>query len=102
MPPPRIIVQPVGITRPVTQNATFVCVSQGYGFVNVRWFRGERNRSPPGRSIVTTMVAPNNITSLLTIPNLRNNDGGRYRCRYINSGGETDSDLARLTIGSKC
>ena len=91
----------MSITRPVTQNATFVCIGQGYGFVDVRWFRGERNRSPPGRSIVTTMVTPYNITSILTIPDLRDRDVERYKCRYINSGGETDSDLARLTIASK-
>ena len=101
MPPPRIIVHPMNITRPVTLNATFICVGQGYGFVNVSWFRGVRNRSPPGRSIFTTMVIPNNITSILTIPDLRNNDRGHYKCRYINSGGETDSDLAKLTIDSK-
>ena len=91
-------------TRPVTQNATFVCVGQGYGFVDVSWFRGARSseRPPLGRSIVTTMVTPDNITSILTIPELRDRDGGRYRCRYNNSGGETDSNVAILTIGSKC
>ena len=56
----------------------------------------------PGKSIVTTMVTPDNITSILTIPDLRDRDGGRYRCRYNNSGGETDSTRARLIIGSKC
>ena len=103
MLPPRIIVHPMDITRPVTQNATFVCVSQGYGFVNVSWIRGRRNNenSPAYKSIVTTMVTPYNITSTLTIPNLINNDRGRYRCRYISSGGETDSYIARLTIESK-
>ena len=37
MPPPRIIVHPMNKTRPhaVTENATFVCVGQGYGFVDV-------------------------------------------------------------------
>ena len=90
-------------TRPPTQNATFVCVGQGYGFVDVRWVRGGRNgRSPPGKSIVTTMATPDNITSILTIPDLIGSDGGRYRCRYNNSGGETHSNNARLTIGSKC
>ena len=91
------------ITRPVTENATFVCVCQGYGFVDVSWFRGNRNRSPPDRSIVTTMVTPYNITSVLTIPDLRDDNGrDRYKCRYNNIAGGTDSDQARLTIGSKC
>ena len=91
------------ITRPVTQNATFVCVGQGYGFVDIRWISGRRNseRSLQSKSIVTTMVTPYNITSIVTIPNLRGNDGVRYSCRYNNSGGDTDSARARLTIGSK-
>ena len=90
-------------TRPAEQNATFVCVGQGYGFVDVSWFSGTRSskRSPPGKSIVTTMATPDNITSILTIPDLRGSDGGCYRCRYNTSGGDTDSSLARLTIGSK-
>ena len=90
-------------TCPVTQNATFVCVGQGYGFVDVSWIRirSGNERSPPDKSIVTTMVTPDNVTSILTIPDLRDNDGGRYRCRYNNNGGETNSNLARLTIGSK-
>ena len=107
MPPPRIIVQPMDIIRPVTQNATFVCVGQGYGFVDVRWIRGVgiRGRSLRSKAIVTTMVTPDNIatiTSMLTMPDIRDNDGTRYWCRYSNNGGDTDSTRARLTIGSKC
>ena len=93
-------------TRPVIQNATFVCVGQGYGFVDVSWLRFRRGskRSLPGKSIVTTIVTPDNITSTLTIPDLRNrnSDRGDYLCRYNNSGGETDSTMATLTIGGKC
>ena len=103
MPPPRIIVQPMGKTRPVTENATLECVGQGYRFVDVNWFRIRSGNERPLRtkSIVTTMVTPDNVTSILTIPDLENRDGGRYRCEYSNSGGETDSDNARLIIGSK-
>ena len=105
MPPPRIIVHPMDRTRPVTENATFTCVGQGYGFVDVSWvrIRNNNNNERPlrSKSIVTTMVTPDNVTSILTIPDLENSDGRPYMCRYINSGGETDSDLARLIIGSK-
>ena len=103
MPRPRIIVHPMDITRPVTQNATFVCVGQGYGLVDVRWIRrrGGNDRPLLGRSIVTTIVTPDNITSILTIPDLRDGDRGSYRCRYSNSGGEMDTERAALTIGSK-
>ena len=92
------------ITPPVTQNATFACVGQGYGFVDVRWARGGRNsqRSPPGKSIVTTMVTPDNIatiTSMLTIPDIMDRVGRHFRCIYNNRGGETHSNIARLTIG---
>ena len=105
MPPPRIIVHPMDKTRPVTENAIFTCVGQGYGFVDVSWVRIRNNnneRSLRGKSIVTTMITSDNIASILTIPDLRNNDGERYMCRYNNSEGETDSNQARLTIGCKC
>ena len=92
------------ITVPVTQNATFVCVGQGYESVDVSWFRGGRNseRSPPAKAVVTTMATPDNIatiTSTLTIPDIMDRDGRHFSCIYNNSGGETHSNIARLTIG---
>ena len=92
------------LARPPTQNATIVCVGQGYGFVDVSWFRFRRGneRFLPRKSIVTTMVTPNNITSVLTISDLRNSDRGDYWCRYNNSGGDTNSTRATLTIGGNC
>ena len=92
------------ITRPAAQNATFECVGQGYGFVSVRWFRGSRSseQTPSNKSIVTTMVTPDNITSTLIIPNLIDRDVARYRCRYSNNGGDRGSYRARLTIRCKC
>ena len=94
------------IIVPGGETAVFVCVGQGYGLVDVMWFRGNSGseRSPPGGSTVTTMVTPDNITtitSILTIPNVNDNTPNRYRCRYSNSEAETDSSIARLTIGGK-
>ena len=102
MPPPRIIVQPMNITRLVKQNATFVCVGQGYGFVDVRWakFKYGNEKSLRRKSIVTTTVTPNNITSILTIPDARSNDVGRYECEYNNTGGGR-VNKAKLSIVSK-
>ena len=104
MPPPRIIKQPMDITVPVTETAVFVCVGQGYGNIDVMWFRGSGNRSPPGRSTVTTMVTEDDnttITSTLAIPDVNDNIPSRYRCKYSNSEDETDSRIATLTIGGK-
>ena len=92
------------VTVPVTQTAVFVCVGQGYGYVDVMWFRGSSNKPPPGRSTVTTMVTENDITtitSILTIPDVNDNTPSRYRCGYSNSEGETDSNIARMTAASK-
>ena len=85
----------------VTQTAVFICIGQGYGYVDVMWFRANSNRSPPGRSTVTTEDNFTTITSILIIPDVNDNTPSRYRCRYSNSGGETDSSIARLTIGGK-
>ena len=92
------------MTVPVTETAVFVCVGQGYGNVDVMWFRNNGNKSPPGRSTVTTIVTPDNITTItstLTIPDVNDNIPRRYRCRYRNSEGEIDSSTASLTIGGK-
>ena len=103
-----MIEHPMDATVPVTQDAMFKCVGQGYGLVNVRWVRVKsgNEKSLPSKSTVTTMVTPNNITtitSILTIPNLVDNDGNKnYKCIYNNSKGKIDSSRARLTIGSKC
>ena len=108
MPPPRIIEHPMDTTVPITKTAEFVCVGQGYGFVDAIWIRGKPHKRtpPPSKSIVTTMVTPDNITtftSILTIPDLEDNDDNKnYRCMYNNSGGETRSNPARLTIESRC
>ena len=82
----------------------FVCVGQGYGLVDVMWFRGSSENAPPGRSTVTTMITLDNITTItstLTIPDITDRTSNRYRCRYSNSEGEVYSMIARLTIGGK-
>ena len=103
MPSPRIIEHPMDDTVLGGQTAMFVCVGQGYGLVDVMWFRGNSGseRSPPERSAVTTIVTPDNISSILTIPDVNDGIPKLYRCKYNNSGGETDSYIARLTIGGK-
>ena len=108
MPPPRIIEHPMDSGVPITDIVVFMCVGQGYGLVDVSWLRGRGNhgRPPPDRSTVTTMVTPDDITTItstLTIPNVTEEEHDTtYRCRYSNSEGETDSSIVRLTIGSKC
>ena len=106
MPPPRITEQPMDVMQPVTETAMFICVGQGYGFVDVNWVRINRqNRNEIAlrqKSVVNTVVSPDNITSVLTIPRLENKDGRDYRCIYSNSQGDTRSNNATLTIGSKC
>ena len=94
------------VELPVTQTAMFACVGQGYGYVNVAWARGKRNNEKvvKAKSRVTTMVTPDNITTIttiLTIPNVNDRDGRHFRCIYNNSGGETHSTIAKLTIGGK-
>ena len=88
-------------TVPVTETVEFICVGQGYGIVNVSWYRGRNNTQPPAMSNVINIVTPNFINSTLTIPNLRDRDSGGYRCRYSNNGGRTFTNFATLTIESK-
>ena len=105
--PPRIIEHPMNITQPVTETVVFVCVGQGYGLIDVSWSRivNGDEISLRGKSIVTTMVTPDNITTItssLTIPDLENRDGRDYKCIYSNSEGETNSYITSLTIVDEC
>ena len=93
-------------TVPVTQAAVFVCVGQVYGLVDVSWIRivNDDEKSPRGKSIVTTMVIPDSITTIissLTIPDLETRDGRDYKCIYSNNEGEMSSYIASLTIVGK-
>ena len=106
MPPPRIIKHPMDVTIPPGVAVVFTCVGQGYGLVDVNWFKGNMNSKnpPPETSTVNTMITPNNITtitSILTIPDVNDKTPNRYRCIFNNSEGEIDSTIARLTIGGK-
>ena len=106
VPPPRIIEHPTNTTVPVTQTAVLVCVGQGYGFVDVSWHRTIKSneQSIPSKSIVTTMVSSDDITTIissLTIPDLADSHRGSYWCVYSNNGGETHSGIAELATRSK-
>ena len=105
MPPPRIIEHPMDMIVPANRTVIFVCVGEGYGFVEVNWFRVRRGnvRTLRGKSMVNTTVIEDSITSTLTIPRLNDNDGkDDYRCNYNNIGGQTSSKDATLTIDCKC
>ena len=107
MPPPRIIEHPKNITVPLEQTAVFVCVGQGYGFVEVNWNRARNNkvRPLPGKSAVVTKVTSDDITTItstLTLPDLASGHRGNYWCEYSNNVSETLSYIGQLTIGSKC
>ena len=107
MPPPRIIEHPMDIAVLERETAVFVCVGQGYGFINASWIRGKgkHERPPPKRSTVTFMATLNDITtitSILTIPNVSDQTSKFYRCRFSNSEGEAYSDIGNMTLKSKC
>ena len=104
MPSPIIIKHPMDQTIPINETAMFVCVGQGYGFVSVSWLigRGNNERFPPDKATVTTMVTLHNITTILIIPDITDEDGKNFRCKYDNMGGESKSNIAKLILESKC
>lgn len=99
---PVVTEHPMDKTVPAPETATFTCAGQGYGNVTVEWTRG---RGIPDKAIITNTPTSDGITSTLTIPNITGSDGGgrrsRYRCRFTNSAGSTDSERATLTVGGE-
>ena len=100
---PRFVQDLLDQRVPATEDANFTCTGRGYGDVTVSWFRGQQRRENliQDKAFITNIIALDLITSILTIPSVLASDEGRYWCRFNNSAGSNDSNVAQLTIGGK-
>jgi len=100
---PVIVQQPMDEMVPVTTDVMFTCTGRGYGDVIVTWEKTRNNRPNPISDSATfdIITVPDLISSTITIPNVVRSDRGRYQCVFNNSEGETISEVAQLTMGSK-
>jgi len=78
----------------------FTCSVTGCGHLNITWYR--RGDSLPTKSESTEISSPTVTTSTLIIPNVTNDDFGRYYCVvWANSRGAR-SKVGMLQFAGKC
>ena len=76
---PRVVTHPTDTGAAAPFSALFNCSVRVYGYLNITWYR---NNKDPVPSKAYSMVIPsvNEITSILTIPNVTSEDVGTYYC----------------------
>src|SRR5207244_9092544 len=82
---PRIVTQPQGVTRVMTENVTFTVVADGAQPLSYQWLRDG------------TPLAGKTSASLAFLPVLPAN-AGAYSVRVSNALGSTDSEVAQLIV----
>ena len=74
--PLRVITHPIDTSAAAPFGALFNCSVQVYGYLTITWYR--INALPKNAS--TLIPSINATTSILTIPNVTNEDVGTYYC----------------------
>ena len=90
---------PVDVTAAAPYSAVFTCSIYGYGYQNVTWHR-EANKLPQNHQIIEKPT-PRIITTTLTIPNVTEQDAGKYYCQVWANNIRTQSDRANLYYAGK-
>jgi hypothetical protein len=83
--PPRIVTQPKGATKVITETVTFAVVADSSQPLSYEWFHDNQ------------LLAGKTNTSL-TLPSLTAAEAGGYRARVFNSLGSTNSETAQLVV----
>ena len=76
---PKVAIHPTDTSAAAPFSAVFSCSVQAYGYLTVTWFKNNGNSVPEkAHSRLTPSI--NITTSVLTIPNVTNEDVGTYYC----------------------
>jgi len=75
---PYILTHPTNTSAAAPFSGVFTCSVTGCGYLNIIWHR--RGHSLPTKSQSTEASSPTVTTSTLVIPNVTNDDVGRYYC----------------------
>ena len=75
---PNILTHPTDTSAAAPFSGVFTCSVTGCGHLEITWHR--REGSLPNKSESTEVSSPTVTTSTLVIPNVTNDDVGRYYC----------------------
>ena len=89
-----IATHPIDTTAAAPYSAVFTCSIYGYGYQNITWHR-EANKLPYNHQI-KEISSPRIITTTLIIPNVTEQDVGKYYCQVWANNMRAQSDRANL------
>ena len=89
-----IVTHPVDTTAAAPYSAVFTCSIYGYGYQNITWHR-EANKLPYKHQI-KEISSLRIITTTLIIPNVTEQDVGKYYCQVWANNMRTQSDRATI------
>ena len=89
-----VVTHPVDATAAAPYSVVFTCSIYGYGYQNITWHR-EANKLPHNHQI-KEISSPRIITTTLIIPNVTEQDVGKYYCQIWANNMRTQTDRANL------
>ena len=98
---PFIITQPTDTSAAAPFSAVFTCSARAVGPINVVWYRENvLNKLLPEKCTTSQVFLPQITTSTLIIPNVTEEDNGKYYCVVWANGLGTKSRRATLYASS--
>ena len=75
----QIIAQPINTSAAVPFSGVFTCSVSGYGYQMITWHK--QSGTLPYKHITSEMTSHGIVTSTLIIPNVTEEDVGKYHCQ---------------------
>ena len=79
MSPSTIVTQPTDISAAAPFSGVFTCSVEGYGYHNILWYK--QPGTLPYKCKIKEMTSQGVVTSTLIIPNVTEEDVGKYYCQ---------------------
>ena len=89
-----IVTQPANTSASAPFSAVFTCSVSGYGYQNITWYK--QSGMLPYKHETTELINDGVITSTLIIPNVTENDVGKYYCQVLANNIPVYSEKAHL------
>ena len=89
-----IVTHPVDTSAAAPFSGVFSCSVYGYGYQHITWHRASGKL--PYKHVIKEESSSNIITSTLIIPNVTEQDAGKYYCQAWTSNLGTQSEQANL------
>ena len=77
--PSTVITHPTDTSAAAPFSGVFTCSVEGYGYQNITWYK--QPGKLPDKHIINEMTSHGIVTSTLIIPNVTEEDVGKYYCQ---------------------